>query len=67
MCGKVDEEILTSKTFSKVYNGKVVLCLIKRHTLKTCEVLDIQLHPFLNSALDIGDWSVSSLNHFTPD
>jgi hypothetical protein len=41
MRGKVDEKILTSIIFSKVYRGEVVLCLIEHHTLKTCEVLKI--------------------------
>jgi len=32
--------------------------------MKICEALQIQLHAFLASALDWGQWSASHLGHF---
>jgi len=36
---------------------KVFLCLTKHHTMKTCGVVKVQLHEFLTSSLDEGEWS----------
>jgi len=45
---------------------KRIICLIKHHTMKTCGGMEVQLHEFLTSALDGGDWSASPPGRFTP-
>jgi hypothetical protein len=42
-------------------------CLIKNHALTRYEAVDeyLQIHTFLISALDGGEWSVSHLDQFT--
>jgi hypothetical protein len=42
-----------------------ILWLAKQHTMKTYDGVDVWLHPFLVSALDVGEWSASRLGRFT--
>jgi hypothetical protein len=49
-----------SKTF------KLSLCLIKHHAMKKYWGVEVQLHVFLISALDGGEWSASHHGRFTP-
>jgi len=42
------------------------LGLTKHQAMKTYWVLEVQLHAFLNSAVDRGEWSASRLGRFTP-
>jgi hypothetical protein len=43
------------------------LCLPTYQIIKTYGGVEIQLHVFLTSAIDGGDWSVSSPGRFTPE
>jgi hypothetical protein len=45
---------------------KLSLCLTKHHAMKTYLGVEGQLHAFLTSALDGGEWSASRLCRFTP-
>jgi hypothetical protein len=40
--------------------------LFKQHAMKTYCRVEVQLHVFLTSALDGGEWSASSPGSFTP-
>jgi hypothetical protein len=40
--------------------------LIKHHTMKTYERLEVQFHAVLTSALDGGEWSASHPIYFIP-
>jgi hypothetical protein len=42
------------------------LCLTKHHTIKTYRGVEVQLHAFLTSALDAGEWWSSGTGRFTP-
>jgi hypothetical protein len=53
----------TSKGKGKV---KLSLCLTKHHAMKTYWGVEVQLHAFLTSALDGGEWSASRPGRFTP-
>jgi hypothetical protein len=43
---------------------KFSLCLIKHHTMKSCEGVEVQIHVII-LALDGGEWSTSWPCHFT--
>jgi hypothetical protein len=45
---------------------KLSLCLTKHHAMKTYWGEETQLRAFLNSALDIGEWSASSSGRIIP-
>jgi hypothetical protein len=45
---------------------KLSLCLTKYHAMKTIGGVEVQLHAFLTSALDGGEWSASHPGCFTP-
>jgi hypothetical protein len=49
----------------KFSNG--LLCLTKHHTIKMYEGVEVQLHVFLTSALDEGEWSDSRPGRITPE
>jgi hypothetical protein len=59
-----------SETLHKVVKGKgkvkLSLCLIKHYAMKAYEGVDVQIHIFLTSALDGGEWSASRPGSFTP-
>jgi hypothetical protein len=44
---------------------KLLLCSTKYHVMKTRGEVEIQLHEFLISPLDRGEWSTSRLGRFT--
>jgi hypothetical protein len=50
----------------KVKKVKLSLCLTKHHAMKTHWGVEVQLHAFLTSALDGGEWSASRPGCFTP-
>jgi hypothetical protein len=43
---------------------KLSLHLTKHHTMKTYCGVEVQIHAFLTSALDGGEWSASQPGHF---
>jgi hypothetical protein len=45
---------------------KLSLCLTKYHAMKTYWGVEVQLHAFLISALDGGEWSASRTGRFDP-
>jgi hypothetical protein len=49
--------------YSKI-KVKLSLCCTKYHTMKTLRRVEVQLHTFLNSALDGGNWSASRFRRF---
>jgi len=55
-------ECLKTRSYIKI---ELSLCLFNYHTMKTFEVVEVQLHAFLTSALDGGEWSTSRLGRFT--
>jgi hypothetical protein len=59
------ELLLYWKTCSKV-KVKLPLRLTKHHILKTYGRVEVQLHAFLTSALDGGEWSRSRPGRFIP-
>jgi len=50
------------------YTVKVMLslCLTKHHAMKMQWGVEVQLHAFLSSAIDGGEWSASRPGRFTP-
>jgi hypothetical protein len=48
-------------------SDKVVLCLMKCCAMKTYVGVRLELHAFLTSALNGGEWSASFLGHFTAE
>jgi hypothetical protein len=44
---------------------KLSLCLTKHHYIKTYWGVKVELHAFLTSELDGGEWSASRSGHFT--
>jgi hypothetical protein len=63
-CSRV---ILTTALKVKVLiNVKLTPCLTNLNTIRTYREVEVQLHPFLTSALDGGDWSASRPGRFPP-
>jgi hypothetical protein len=46
-------------------NSKLSLCLIKHYATEMCEGGTVSLHVFMNSALDISEWSALRPGRFT--
>jgi hypothetical protein len=46
--------------------GKVAPVLTKQHAMKTYGGVEVELHAFLTSALDVGKWVASRPGRFTP-
>jgi hypothetical protein len=44
----------------------LTLCLTKHHDMKMYWGVEVELHTFLNSGLDGGEWSASLLGRFNP-
>jgi hypothetical protein len=44
----------------------MALSIIKHHAIKTYVGMEVQLHVFLISVLDAGEWSSSRFSGFTP-
>jgi hypothetical protein len=45
-------------------NSEMSLCLTKHHAMKTYWGVEVQLHAYLTSALDGGEWSALRLGRF---
>jgi len=45
---------------------ELFLCLTKHHAMKTYGGVELQIHAFITSALDGGEWSASRPGRFTP-
>jgi hypothetical protein len=45
--------------------GTFSLCLIKHHTMKSYEGVEVQIHVIFILGLDGGEWSASWPSHFT--
>jgi hypothetical protein len=60
----------TTSTYKFSQQGKVkvklFLCLTSNHVMKTHGRLEVQLHAFVTSVLNGGEWSASRLGLFTP-
>jgi hypothetical protein len=53
-----------SSLFGIIHKVKLFPCSITHHTIKTHEVMEVQLHVFLNLALDGGQWPELRLGRF---
>jgi len=47
-------------------NVKLFLSVIKHHVMKSYWKVEVQLHAFLTSVLDVGEWSGSRSGRFIP-
>jgi hypothetical protein len=56
----------TATLKTRTGKGKLSLCLIKHHAIKTYWRMEIQLHAFLTWVLYGGEWSALRLGRFTP-
>jgi hypothetical protein len=64
---RVNFSVLPCKEMTMAKKVKLSLCLINRYDMQTYGGVDAQLHVFLTSALDRGDWLASRPGRFTPE
>jgi hypothetical protein len=56
----------SSQLCTVFFQGEFVLYLTKHHAIKTYGEVELQLHAFLASVLDEGEWSATRTGRFTP-